>query len=209
MIAKKNKRLQKIGREGGGGCAPPRLILFDAFIYQVEVVIRSRLVAIKKRHEKKLLFNIRRHNVNASDSAVVTKQIIHNFSSCNLSRDRELALCYGQDQHIPNNATRNTIKTEFELFYQGLLKNISHIPEEQISAIKTKLRRTCEIYCSIHVPHDYKKVIERLSRNNDIIIMKQGKGSGVAIMNKPKFHEKCLELLNTDQFTKLNHDPTK
>ena len=39
--------------------------------------------------------------------------------------------------------------------------------------------------------------------------MKQGKGSGVAIMNKPKYHEKCLELLNTDQFTKLNHDPTK
>ena len=39
--------------------------------------------------------------------------------------------------------------------------------------------------------------------------MKQGKGSGVVIMNKPKYHEKCLELLNTDQFTKLNHDLTK
>ena len=51
-----------------------------------------------------------------------------------------------------------------------------------------------------------KKVIERLSKNNDITIMKQDKGSGVVIMNKPKYHEKCLELLNTDQFTKLNHD---
>ena len=39
--------------------------------------------------------------------------------------------------------------------------------------------------------------------------MKQDKGSGVVIMNKPKYHEKCLELLNTDQFTMLNHDPTK
>ena len=46
------------------------------------------------------------------------------------------------------------------------MKNISHIPEEQISAIKTKLRRTCESSCSIHVPHKYKKVIERLSKNN-------------------------------------------
>ena len=81
--------------------------------------------------------------------------------------------------------------------------------EEQISAIKTKLRRTCESYCSIHVPHKCKKVIERLSRNNDIIIMKQDKGSGVVIMNKPRDQEKCLELSSTDQFTKLNHDPTK
>ena len=42
-----------------------------------------------------------------------------------------------------------------------------------------------------------------------MIIMKQDKGSGVVTMNKPKYHEKYLELLNTDQFTKLNHDLTK
>ena len=36
--------------------------------------------------------------------------------------------------------------------------------------------------------------------------MKQDKGSGVVIMDKPKYREKCLELLNTDQFT---HDLTK
>ena len=28
-------------------------------------------------------------------------------------------------------------------------------------------------------------------------------------MNKPKYHEKDLEILNTDQFTKLNSDPIK
>ena len=138
------------------------LIVFNAVIHQVEVVIRSRLVAIKKRHEKKL-FNLQQQNVNVSDSAVFTKQIIHSFSLYNLSRDEELALSYGLDQHIPNNSTRNTIETEFELFYQGLLKNISHVLEEQVSAIKTKLCRTCENYCSIHVAHNYKKVIERLS----------------------------------------------
>ena len=103
------------------------LILFKAVIHQVEVVIRSRLAAIKKRHEKKL-HNLRRQNVNISNSPVVTKQIICSFSLYNLSCDEELALVYGLDQHIPNNSTRNTIKTEFEFFYQGLLKNISHMP---------------------------------------------------------------------------------
>ena len=86
---------------------------------------------------------------------------------------------------MPNNSIRNTIKTEFKAFYQGLSKNISHIPEEQI--IKTKLRRIYESYCSIHVPHKYKKVIERLSKNNNIIIMKQEKGSRVVIIDKPKY----------------------
>ena len=81
------------------------------------------------------------------------------------------------------------MKTEFEIFYEGLLKNIWHVPEEQISAIKTKLCSTCESYCSIHVPHKYKKVTERLSIINNIVIMKQDKGSGVVIMNKPKYHE--------------------
>ena len=100
------------------------LILFNAIIHQVEVVIGSRLAAIKKSNEKKLL-NLRQQNVNARDSAV-TKQIIHNFSSYNLSRDKELALCYGLDQHIPNNSTRNTIKTEFKLFCQGLKKHFTY-----------------------------------------------------------------------------------
>ena len=60
-----------------------------------------------------------------------------------MSHDEELALCYGLDQHIPNNSTINTVKTEFELFNQGLFKNLSRIPEEQISGIKTKQRRIC------------------------------------------------------------------
>ena len=104
-----------------------RLILFNAVIHLVEVAIQSTLAVIQKRKENKL-FNLRQQSVNVSDSAVVTKQIINNSSSYNLSRDEELALCYGLDQHIPNNSTRNTIKTEFELFCQGLLKNISHMP---------------------------------------------------------------------------------
>ena len=82
---------------------------------RVEVVIQSRLAAIKKRHEEKL-FNLRRQNVNVNDSPVITKQIIHNFSLYNLSHDEELALCCSLHQQIPNNSVRNTIKAEFEHF---------------------------------------------------------------------------------------------
>ena len=47
-------------------------------------------------------------------------------------------------QHIYVKLNQHTIKTEFENFYQSLLKNISHIPENDISLIKTKLQSTYE-----------------------------------------------------------------
>ena len=39
--------------------------------------------------------------------------------------------------------------------------------------------------------------------------MKQEKGRGVVIMDKTKYQEKCLILLNTNQFVKPNKDLTK
>ena len=51
------------------------------------------------------------------------------------------------------------MKRNYSIFGDKILmfKNVSHIPEEQLSAIKTKLHRTYESYCSIHVPHNYKE----------------------------------------------------
>ena len=130
------------------------LILLNAVIYQV-VVIRSRLKSLKKRHEKKP-YNLRRQNINVNDSPVVIELIMHNFSSSTLSLDEHLAF-------IPNNSTRNTVKTQLELFYQELLK-IFYIYQKNKLTIKTKLRRTYESYCSIHIPCKYKKVTERLTK---------------------------------------------
>ena len=41
------------------------------------------------------------------------------------------------------------------------------------------------------------------------IILIQGKGRGVAILNRKDYIEKCVLILNTSQFRKLNTDPTK
>ena len=42
----------------------------------------------------------------------------------------------------------------------------------------------------------------------NIVIMKQDKGRGVVIMGRKKYFDKCLALLNSEQFAKLNQDPT-
>ena len=38
--------------------------------------------------------------------------------------------------------------------------------------------------------------------------MKQDKGRGVVIMNRLKYLEKCLSILQGEQFMKLDYDPT-
>ena len=98
---------------------------------------------------------------------------------------------------------------KIEQFYQGILKDISHLLENYLSSLKTKLGNACEKYSKIYVPYKYKKIIDQLSGNKDLCILKQDKGRGVVLMDKTKYTNKCLEILETDQFTKLNHDPTK
>ena len=55
----------------------------------------------------------------------------------------------------------------------------------------------------------HKKVIDQQSRKNALCILKQDKGRGVAFIDRTKYTDKCLELLQTNQFMKLNHDPNK
>ena len=108
---------------------------------------------------------------------------------------------YGLEHHIPNKLNRNKIHTEFEQFYQNLVKDISHIPDDNLTRLKTKLRSTCEGYSKIQVIYKYKMIIDRLSKNHGIYIIKQDKGRGVVVMDKSKYTENCLHILQTEQFT--------
>ena len=88
------------------------------------------------------------------------------------------------------------------------MRNLTHIPDNELTSLKTKLRSTCEKYSKINVPYKYKKVIDNLSKNKNIVILKQDKGSGVVILYTTKYTEKCMALLNTEHFKRLTTDPT-
>ena len=38
--------------------------------------------------------------------------------------------------------------------------DISHVPDEDLSHLKTKLRNTCDKYSQTHITYKYKKIIE-------------------------------------------------
>ena len=43
--------------------------------------------------------------------------------------------------------------------------------------------------------------------NKEVIIMKQDKGGGVIVMNRSKYLEECLSILQGKQFMKSDYDP--
>ena len=134
--------------------------------------------------------------------------MVHNYSSYILSEQEKIALSFGLEQHISNRSCKNSIYTEFEQFYQRIFHNIRHLPKDDINRIKTEMRSTCEKYSCINVPYKYSKIVNDLSRNKDIVIMKQDKGRGVVVMNRGKYFDKCLAILNTEKFVQLQKDPT-
>ena len=98
-------------------------------------MIRTKVINLH-RQQHKSTFGI---------TTTYVKNTVHNFSSYQLSNEELTALSYGLDHHIPSKVNRNRIYTEFEQFYQSLLKDISHVPDEDLSHLKTKLRHTYDI----------------------------------------------------------------
>ena len=56
--------------------------------------------------------------------------------------------------------------------------------QQEQDDFKSKIRRNCENYARIKRRYKYKKIIENLSNNKSIIILKQDKVRGVVILNR-------------------------
>ena len=66
--------------------------------------------------------------------------LLHNFSSYSLTREKQVAISFRLKQLIPISTKNTLIYTKFEHFYQNLLNNIKDLPEANLSKIKTKMR---------------------------------------------------------------------
>ena len=62
--------------------------------------------------------------------------------------------------------------------------DIRLIPDVNLTRLKTKLRSTRERYSKIHVPGKHKTIIDRLSKNQSIYIMRQKKRCSVVVMDR-------------------------
>ena len=157
-----------------------------------------------------MLYNLHKnYQLNKSDKTVkFIQHRVHNYSSYILSRAEEKALSFRLDEQIPTICNHNKLFMEFGTFYHSILKDISHIPVDDITRLKTKLCHTCEKYSQIKVPYQYRTVINNLHRNKNLAILKQDKGRGIVILDKNKYIEKFISIVTTDKFKKIDNSPT-
>ena len=135
------------------------------------------------------------------------KHTVCNFSSYQLSEEKYKALSHGLYYHVPSKTDNNLINAEFEKFYQSILSNISHIPDDKLAVLKTKIQNICHKCSRINVPYKYRQIITNLSNNEKTKVLKQDKGREVVIMDSSQYMKKCLNMLNNDNFIRLTDDP--
>ena len=116
-----------------------------ALMYKYTKSISSRREKLAEKHQNKLNELERtKSNLSFRKNRTFISNTIHNLSSYELTTDEKLALSNGLEQHIPSQLNKNDIQTEFECFYQDILKNVPSLTEDEKSTLKTKLRNTCE-----------------------------------------------------------------
>ena len=74
--------------------------------------------------------------------------------------------------------------------------------------MESKIHRICENHSQVDVPHKYQKEIDNISRNKNIILIKQikqVKGCSIVVLDVKRYTEKYLNLLESGQFGKIEY----
>ena len=103
----------------------------------------------------------------------IVKNIIHNFSSYKLTPEEEQASSVSLNDPIP--VKQNDIKIKTELLLQRL-KYTNHLDQQKQDQLKSKIQRIWENHSQINVPYKFRKIIDNISRNKDVILIKQDEG---------------------------------
>ena len=173
-------------------------IIYITLLHQINKAINSEIKAVSACHLRKLeKLRLCQNNVSPRKN----KTYILNI---------QFAICHhGLDHQIPLKTDPNLTYTEFGSYFQGIKHKITNLPKIQILHLKTKLRNTYEQYSNINVPYKEREIINKLKKTQNIMFLRQEKGRGIVIIDRKRYTYKCLNILNTKQFQKLDRDPTK
>ena len=95
----------------------------NAVICKLNIITKIRSKAVKKRQDQKLSKLRRKYDCSSiNDVCKFIESTVHNFSLFLLTREEQVALAFGLEQHIPTSTNKNLIYTEFQHFYQNLDK---------------------------------------------------------------------------------------
>ena len=184
-----------------------------SLIYRINNQIAFKKKKWSETHQKKLQ-RLRLVHSNISQSPLELRRenthSVHNFSGYILSDDEIRVLSRTLDHYVPVvNKRSKREQVEFERFYVEILANATNLDAEQKLVLKTSFLNAFNGYSKVKVnSNEDKNIIERLYRNDKIVILRQDKGRGVVILNKTDYIKKCEDFLHGAEFEMLNEDPT-
>ena len=205
----------------------PNLSLNPLF-HQINTAVKSRVKSTKTRYLKSLI-NLRNerptYNNNINQISFI-KNTVNNVLSHTLAEYKQNILAqtikldyqirisnqaFGLNYQIPKRTNRNIIEIEFELYLQIINSYVSEIPDNIDCCLKTKLRNICDKSNRIRVSYKFRKIVEKKSRDKNMMVLKEDKGRGVIVTDGKKYIEKwkCFNLLHTQSFIQFDHDPIK
>ena len=94
------------------------------------------------------------------------------------------------------------------MFSKNFLNDICNIPEETLTIIKTKLCPSYEKHYNKKYTWELKKSHLKLLKSISIIVLKHDKGIAIVTMNRTKCLNKFYTIWDSNQFPKLDEDPT-
>ena len=185
-------------------------LLFNALRYKIRSIVSVRRTKWSTTHQQKLQKLREEVKGNAQRTATkVLPNVIHNFSSYNLSDKEDEVLARSLDHYIPGREFGKRTQVEFERFFQEILPYTTHLALEEKTVLKTKFLDTFNKYSSIRISSEERKILENLYKNKEISVLRQDKGRGVVIMNKVDYESKSTMFLSGREFELLQDNPTK
>ena len=128
---------------------------------------------------------------------------ILNLSDYSLSDTEKFVLSNGLDFCLPpKSVNREEVFAEFEILYAQLARH-KPISSNELNVLKAKLSDLAHAYCGTPVDlgvfsmhKDHFQAIKSLRSNEQILITKPDKGSGVVILNKSDYIQKMGYILD-------------
>ena len=185
-------------------------LTYQAIKYRIRNRVQKEKTKWLKTHARKL--ETLRQQIPARNKNTLQKfavNVIHNFSSHILSKREREVLSYTLDHYVDFKVDVKRIEVEFEKLYQDIVPHTTHLTADDKVEMKSKFLSIFQRYSKIRYKNEDRFVIEGLKKNDNIFILKQDKGRGLVIMNRSDYIKKCDDFLSTDNFQKLDSNPTK
>ena len=135
------------------------------------------------------------------------KDIVVNISSYNLFEEELDILKFGFTFSTkPPHLRKSLFFTTFELFNQDLKRHL--VDKSKANEVRSEIQHLATTYVNSFKPSlkDLKKlkILKRLKKKKDIIILRPDKGNGVVVLHKLAYNNAISDLLSDDtKFKKI------